>query len=1326
MPLEKALPSKPCRSARPRLVALRHPIRCALAAIAFLASTGPAAAHPGPVVINEIHAAPSNKTVAEEFVEIHNRGAVPQDLTGWSVTGGIDFAFPSGQVLDAGGFLAVAQSPAVLRGIYGDIPAVGPFAGRLANEGERIVLRNPSGLPEDEVEYGMGFPWPTTGGSEDCSIELIHPDLDNNLGGSWRVSTGPSVLPEARTFFIQAGDGAWGLRKGLSEASDPLLAWRDPAFVEDGTWTAAKAPFGYGKYTDLGTRLDDMKGTYSTVYLRHWFMVPEGAPIPLYLKLRLFIDDGCIAAINGKEIARAHVSTGNKPFNGTGTTHEAKWEEILIKDPGSFLQAGANLLAVHALNVSAANDDFAFDAELCVPARNEFPSKPTPGGVNSRFSANAPPQLRQLDIDPPEPTSGMPVTITVKATDPSGMGPVRLHYQTVDPGAYIRLEDPAYEAGWTTVDMADDGTNGDAAPNNAIYTAVLPAGLQVHRRLVRFRISAADATGLSVAAPYPDDPQPNFAYFVYNGVPAWKGASRPGVTPVLQFSPTVMGMLPVYHLIAREADVINSQYNGAYDNVQFHGTLVYGSAVYDHIKFENRGEWSTYTSGKNKWRFHLLRGHDFQARDAFGRWNRMGWRTMNFSAAATPWVPTNRGMAGLDEAVAFRLYTLAGVPSPATSFIQFRVIDQAIEASPTNQYQGDLWGLYLTLEHTDGRFLDERGLPDGNTYKIENGTGDKRNQGPTQTTNSSDYDAVRNGSNGSMPLTWWRTNVDLWGYYGFRAMGRAVNDMDLKEGWNVCQYHNPVTGLWTVMPWDLDMLYMPVTHWAGVMSFQNAIIQNPAIRLEFQARCRELLDLLFTPDQIGQIVDELAAMENPPGEPLTMVDVDEAMWNYNPRSASGHRGAFYRNPSTHSAIGGTITRTLVSPDHEGMAQWIKDFVLSGYGFLQLQADAKDLAIPRRPTASAAGAPGFPIDDLRLRSGPFSDPQGDTTFGAMEWRLAEVAPSWAPIFEPESPKPYEVTAVWESGALTPFAEEVTVPSHVMRIGASYRARVRMRDATGRWSRWSEPVAFDAGPPLTPLPQQRLLRITEVMYHPPEGPDGEFIEILNIGAETVDLRHVALEGGITFRFASGNVLDLGPGEFVLVVKNRRAFTALHGDPGLRIAGEYDGQLNNGGERIALLQGAGSTILDFFYFDDWWPRTDGAGWSLVISDAQAPAASWNDPALWRESALDGGSPGALETPGPLSGLRRPGDANGDGSLNIFDAVALLRILFVDGGLPPCEGPAGQGGNLRILDSSGDGRLNVTDAIAVLGFLFLDGPPPALGMLCVPVEGCLEACGR
>src|SRR5690606_25580722 len=86
-----------------------------------------------------------------------------------------------------------------------------------------------------------------------------------------------------------------------------------------------------------------------------------------------------------------------------------------------------------------------------------------------------------------------------------------------------------------------------------------------------------------------------------------------------------------------------------------------------------------------------------------------------------------RGEHGMFEALSMRVFALAGVPAPATHFVQFRVVDQSYETAST-QYESDLWGLYLAVEEVDGRFLQARDLPDGNLYKMNGGTGDLQSQ----------------------------------------------------------------------------------------------------------------------------------------------------------------------------------------------------------------------------------------------------------------------------------------------------------------------------------------------------------------------------------------------------------------------------------------------------------------------------------------------------------------------------------------------------------------------------------------------------------------------
>jgi hypothetical protein len=105
------------------------------------------------------------------------------------------------------------------------------------------------------------------------------------------------------------------------------------------------------------------------------------------------------------------------------------------------------------------------------------------------------------------------------------------------------------------VTMLDNGTGGDVTAGDGIYTVVLPAAVQINRRLVRYRISATDTLGASITGPHADDPVANFAYYVYAGVPDYQGALQPGAGgaagQVQTFTSNTLNSIPVLTLIAK-------------------------------------------------------------------------------------------------------------------------------------------------------------------------------------------------------------------------------------------------------------------------------------------------------------------------------------------------------------------------------------------------------------------------------------------------------------------------------------------------------------------------------------------------------------------------------------------------------------------------------------------------------------------------------------------------------------------------------------------------------------------------------------------------------
>ena len=324
------------------------------------------------------------------------------------------------------------------------------------------------------------------------------------------------------------------------------------------------------------------------------------------------------------------------------------------------------------------------------------------------------------------------------------------------------------------------------------------------------------------------------------------------------------------------------------------------------------------------------------------------------------------GGAGLDEALQYRLSNLAGAPAPRTSYFQLRVIDQATEVSKTNQYEGDLWGLYLAFESSDNRFKTEHGLPDGNLFRLQVTENNNRlqGQGAGQPEDLSDLKAFVSPTTGynkspTQPEFWWRRNVNLLEYFSWRVVDEAVNNADIRDQENVAYFRDPTDGRWQIMSWDCDLLYLLGDMWGpnGVVSnnpFEQIrkCLEVPAIQVEFQNRARALQDLLLNSDQAWTLIDELVSLitENGPAQP-GFVEVDRRLWDWNPRTMSPivepvqqPQGNFYRTPIPQlRALG---PRVLPSADFVGQVTFVKGFIVpAGYGGGPLAAS------PRTPPSA---------------------------------------------------------------------------------------------------------------------------------------------------------------------------------------------------------------------------------------------------------------------------------------------------------------------------------------------------------------------------------------
>ncbi len=202
-------------------------------------------------------------------------------------------------------------------------------------------------------------------------------------------------------------------------------------------------------------------------------------------------------------------------------------------------------------------------------------------------------------------------------------------------------------------------------------------------------------------------------------------------------------------------------------------------------------------------------------------------------------------------------------------------------------------------------------------------------------------------------------------------------------------------------------------------------------------------------------------------------------------------------------------------------------------------------------------------------------------------------------------------------------------------------------------------------------------TEILYHHPDGPSFEWVEIHNPFVYDLDVSGWSLTGGISYTLPEGTVVAAG------------GYLVVAADPaqiGGGALGPYDGNLSDAGERIDLVSNGGRRMDSVAWGeDDPWPvAADGSGLSLAKSSPTLPSDRAEH---WVTSLAIGGSPGAAN---PKAGVADP-----------FD-VALVALdemwRYYDAGFAPDSSWAVQGYD--------DGDWSEAEAPFFLGEVLVESP--------------------
>lgn len=431
-----------------------------------------------PIVINEILFHSITDLEDDTFVELHNRGNSPVDLSGWRFSRGISFSFPSNAWIAPTGYVVIAANRARLLSQYATLASsntFGNFQGALKDNGERLALEMPwlefktnsHGVIStnafyvivQELDYRGGGRWGkwTDGGGS--SLELVDPRSDNRLAPGWMSSDetakSPTWTEVSATGVLDLGNINYpadalqilmlGEGECLVDNVEVLVGGKN--LVSNGTFESGVAGWLFEGNHD-GTSWETQAGFNSARSLH----------------VRASGDGDCSAN-------RIRVPLTTRINAGTTATLRARvrWlrghPEILLRLRGNWLEAAGVLDVPKNLG--------------------------TPGAVNSRYSSNAGPSIVEVVHTPVLPAAGQKVTVTARVMDLDGVNSVRLRYR-LDPSSSV-----------TEIPMADDGTRGDLTAGDGVYTATLP--VFPSGSLVAFYIDASDGFAAPATSQFPSD-----------------------------------------------------------------------------------------------------------------------------------------------------------------------------------------------------------------------------------------------------------------------------------------------------------------------------------------------------------------------------------------------------------------------------------------------------------------------------------------------------------------------------------------------------------------------------------------------------------------------------------------------------------------------------------------------------------------------------------------------------------------------------------------------------------------------------------------------------
>ena len=1188
-----------------------------------------------------------------DWIELHNAGPDAVTLNGWYLSDDeLDlrkWQFPAATptvTLAPNARLVVWASGKNRKVNVGTLPAQPRLHTnfRLDKDPAFLALTRPDGLT---VEHSFD-PYPPQ--VQDVSYGFV---------GNTSVQT---LVPEA----------APGKAKVPLSLADMPANWRVVGF-DDSSWQAGQTGFGYDTANTYGSLIGPggdlqaaMHNVNATALVRIPFNVTDRNQFA-GLQLKMKFDDGFIAYLNGTQID-LNLQPGAPTWNSSAITDRAalaiqSYRITPVANGQNLLVDGPNMLAIHLLNfTNGATEDVDSQGTpngsraLALPVLEGtvitntltpgYLLTATPGTPNVGEITNLGPIVEdttRLVTRPSGDATSAPLVITSKVLPSlrplNPTNPVQLRYQVMYGTA-------------VTVTMLDNGVAPDAVAGDNVYTALIPTANTPAGQMIRWRVEARDNTSVLSTEPPFRDPTDNAQYF--------GTVVQDGITT---------SQIPILHWFVQNAAA--SQTEG--------GTtcsLFYLGEFYDNVRVNLHGQSSSGFAVQKK-------SHDLN----FPEDNRFKWKEGEMRQRAvnllTTWADKSRVRDTLaweswamSRHLASHWASLTRVQQNGLFWGIYDMVENGDEDFLSRaglDPDGLLYKAYNSLQDTSGVEKKTREHEPTHTELQALITGLNPSLA-LSTRRQFSYDNVDVPSLANYLATNVLTLCNDYGhknYYvyqdtnGTREWSVLPWDQDLSLGhtWTSSQnYFNDDIHSQT----GLILGASQGNRLMNLIANNNSAQTAPEMVQMFLRRLRTLMDNLLvsataTDGPLEQrIIQMLNQIDPPDAAYLTDSDLDLQKWGFwtdgsgAAQSAAGADAAVHPHGARAHAM--RIINSNPNPPYpaavnnaEGLGNTTFPFLVGrrlnlfngNLRLLNLPIPASQPAVPTNiiieHIESNPGNQNQEFFIIRNNNSIYIDMSGWRVSGAIDYtfRGGTVVPPFT------SNSAVNATGDVHTGRLhvarrpEGFRARTVSPrgGEFRLVSGGYDGQLSARGGTLELLTETGALVTSSALPASPTPAQTFLRVTELNYAPAnptaaeaaaltgvKAGDFEFIELTNAGGVALDLSGAQFDRGITFVFPAGFILP--PGARIVLVSSQAAFQLRYG-AAAPFAGVFEGNFDNTGERVRVVDPAGEVVLDFTYNPAWYPPTNGGGYTLVTRIGETAFDQYGNPLSWAISGSPGGSP-------------------------------------------------------------------------------------------------------